>query len=140
MTTAYNRNIFTKGTALYTDFDLSLKTNPITGDINKKQDAEAIKQSVKNILFTNRFEKPFLPDFYGGLNDLLFEPLDAITTDILKYQIITVLGNFEPRIRVIDVIVSPIENDDNSLAVTLKYNMMNVIEPQTISVILRRIR
>lgn len=135
----YNRSIFAKGAVTYSDIDLSFKANPMTGDVRKKQDAESIKQSLKTLLFTNQGERPFQPNLYGGLNDLLFEPLDSITTDILKDQIRIVIGNNEPRISIIDIEI--IENpSDNSLEITLKFNMQNVLGPQTISLIISRTR
>ena len=139
MVERFNRSIFSQGTVTYTDFDLNFKSNPVTGDINKKEDLESLKQSVKNILFTDRGERPFQPLLHGGLNDLLFEPLDNITTDVLKDQIKTVIGNHEPRITVLEVDVQSNE-DQQELEVTVKFNMVNVFEPQTINIILKRRR
>ena len=59
-----NKPIITSQTRTYNDIDLSFKKKT-TGDVFKKTDAAAVKQSIKNILLTNRFEKPFSP-FYGG--------------------------------------------------------------------------
>jgi len=139
MTDIYNTNIFTKGTVTYSDIDLNFKTNPVTDDIRLKTDAEAIKQSIKNILYTNTGEKPFRPEFFGGINDLLFEPLDTITTEVMEARIITILQNYEPRIRVVSVKVTG-KPDENSVELTIKFNMLNVLEPQNISILLRRTR
>ena len=139
MVDAYNRNIYASGTVAYSDIDLSFKTNPVTGDIRKKINLEAVKQSLKTVLFMNRGEKPFQPEIHGGLNDLLFEPLDEVTTGVLEDQIKTVIANYEPRISVIDLKVVG-EPDEHSLEVSLTFSMVNVIEPQTINIILKRIR
>lgn len=136
---AYNRNIFSKGTVTYSDFDLSFKTNPLTNDIRKKTDLEAIKQSLKNILFTNVGERPFRPSLAGRLNNLLFEPLDEITTNELDLAIRTAINNYEPRVEILDLDI--VDNpDENALDVTLYFNMVNVLEPQEINIILKRIR
>ena len=139
MVDRFNRNIFTTGTVTYTDFDLNFRTNPVTGDIAKKTDLESIKQSIKNLLYTGRGERPFQPDMEGGLNDLLFEQLDNITAEILKDQIRTVIENHEPRVSIIaiDVVDS---QDENTLNVTLKFNMVNVLEPQELDIVLKRLR
>lgn len=137
MVERFNRNIFSKGTVTYTDIDLSFKSNPVTGDVRKKVDIDSIKQSLKNLLFTDKGERPFQPFLYGGLNDLLFEPLDNITTGILEDQIRTVIANHEPRITVIRVKVDS-EKDRNELNVSIQFNMVNVLEPQTINIILKR--
>ena len=136
---AYNRNIFVSGTTKYKDVDISFKPHPLTGDIRTKSDLDAIKQSLKNLLFTNFGERPFQHNLYGNLNNLLFEPLDDIVIEELKKSITTVINNFEPRIRVIYLDVKG-GIDENEVSVTIQFNMINIIEPQTIKTILKRVR
>jgi phage baseplate assembly protein W len=137
--TSYNKNIFTKGAVTYKDFDFSFNPHPVSGDLRTKTDLEAVKQSVKNILLTNFGERGFTPIFGGGLNNLLFEPLDQIIRIELDKTIRAAIRNFEPRIDIIDLTIKEDVNN-NSLEVTLKFNMINALDPQTINVILKRIR
>lgn len=139
MVDRFNRNIYTSGTVTYKDIDMSFKVNPVTGDLRKKTDLESIKQSLKNIFFTNRGERPFQPNFYGGISELLFEPLDDITISVLEDQVKTAIQNHEPRISVVELDIVPKE-DQHSVDITLKFNMVNVLEPQTINILLKRIR
>jgi len=139
MSEGYNRNIFTKGTATYTDIDMSFQTHPLTGDIRKKTDLDSIKQSLKNLLFTNYGERPFRPLLAGNLNDLLFEPLDDIIIEELKKSITTTVNNYEPRIDIISLEITP-KGSDNELGVTLTFNMINYTEPQIINTIIKRQR
>ena len=72
------RSLVTTRTRLYSDIDLTFAKKP-SGEIYKKTDAAAVKQAVKNLLLTNKYEKPFQPSFGGDLNNLLFELVDNDT-------------------------------------------------------------
>lgn len=135
----YNSGIFTKGTTTYRDFDVSFKSNPYTGDIRTKEDVDAIKQALTNLLYTNFGERPFRPLLGGGLNNLLFEPLDRITTIELDAAIRTLVRNWEPRVQIVSLKFND-NPEGNALEITFVFNIINISEPQTISVILKRIR
>lgn len=137
--TGYNRSIFTSGTTTYTDIDMSFLASPTTGDIRKKSDEAAIKQSLTNLLYTNFGERPFRPGIGGNLGDQLFEPLDQITRSQLDYAIRTTINNWEPRIQIEALVIND-KPDQNALEVTLKYSMLNIIAPATISILLKRTR
>ena len=136
---SYNRSIFSAGTVTYTDFDMSFKTNPVTQDIRKKTDLDSIKQSLTNLFFTNKSERPFQPGLHGGIGELLFEQLDNITIDVMEDQLRTVITNHEPRISIIALILTPKE-DDHLIEIRLRFNLVNASEPQTINIILTRRR
>jgi phage baseplate assembly protein W len=108
----------------YTDFDLAFRANPVTGDVALKKNEQAIKQSVLNILLTNRGERPFDPNFGSNITSQLFENFDPIVEAVLDEQIRTALGNYEPRVRVIRVNVdgSP---DRNSMTVTVEIEILS---------------
>ena len=139
MLNKYNRNIFTKGTVTYSDIDLTFRRNPLTNDIRIKTDLDAIKQSIKNILFTDVGERPFRPDIAGRMNDLLFENFDDIIRNELEQIITVAISNYEPRVELISVDVNA-RDDQHELNVIIKFNMINVLEPQEISLILTRLR
>jgi phage baseplate assembly protein W len=125
-------------TRTYTDVDLTFTAKP-SGDIYKKTDAAAVKQSVKNILMTNRGEKPFLPKYGGNLNDFLFN----LSTDFSEFDIeeaVTLaINNYEPRARVLQV-NSTIQPDNNSVAVEVTFQVVSTSEVVTTNISLTRLR
>ena len=135
------RSIITSRTKSYADIDLSFTRKPGTvTDIYKKTDAAAVKQSVKNILMTNRVEKPFLPYYGGNLNSFLFELADdELDVDEIQDVVAESISNFEPRalVRAVDVILRP---DNNTINVTVKFQVMNTSELQEIVITLTRLR
>ena len=129
--------------------DLDLNFTPITsvddngdvvkGDIAKKYDENAIKQSVKNLVMTNHYERLFHPEMGSQVTGLLFEPagilLDAMLTQAIKNTII----NFEPRVNLITVDVR--SNPDNyTLYVSIVFKIVNTERPLTINFTLQRTR
>ena len=122
----------------YLDIDLSFnaKTN---GDIFKKTDAAAVKQAVKNILTTGYTEKPFLPQFGGGLGDMLFENMDDATSFEIEQAVRASISNFEPK-AVLDTVEITDNTDTNSINVTVRFGIANVGELVTVTTSLSRLR
>lgn len=133
------QSIYTKGTVKYTDLDISFKLNPITGDINIKTDNDSIKQQLTNLLYMDYGDVPFRPYLGGNLNNLLFEPLDPITEQLLADSIYNVITTDIPRIKLLDLKI--LEDPANQLlAVSLSYMIANDFVPQTLNVLLERNR
>jgi phage baseplate assembly protein W len=88
---------------VYSDFDFAFRMNPVTNDVSLKKDVEAVKQSVVNILSTNRGERPFMPDFGANIQGFLFENVDSVTSALIEEQIRSAIANYEPRVRVLEV-------------------------------------
>lgn len=109
---------------VYSDLDFRFTINPNTGDIALKHDAEAVKQSVQNILLTGRGERPFNPTFGGNLRAYLFENFDAVTEAAIKNVIINSLRNHEPRVKVDNVIVSNLDYR-NALRVSIDITILS---------------
>jgi len=130
---------FNPGTVTYVDFDLSFRQNPLTDDLAIRSDEEAIKQSLKNILLTQRGEKPFQPDFGAGLDSLLFEQLNRITKSVAENKILAAIENEEPRVRITNINIDS-NYDRGELSVKIFYNILNVISPQMFEVMLKRTR
>jgi phage baseplate assembly protein W len=130
--------ITTSQTRTYKDIDLTFAKKS-TGEVFKKNDAAAVKQSIKNILLTNRTEKPFNPTFGGDLNRFLF----SLDTEFDEYEIedavISSLAKFEPRARVtkIDSIISP---DYNSVSITIQFRVLSTSTNEQITLSLTRLR
>ena len=122
----------------YSDIDLSFLKSA-SGDVFKKTSAAAVKQSVKNLLLTNRGDKPFRPVFGGNLNDLLFELADNPTISSLAPMIENVIKNEEPRAEVKDIKVYN-EADRNAIRCVLTFKVVNVQELVTLTTSVSRIR
>ena len=122
----------------YTDFDLNLRAHPITGDITIKKDSDAIKRSVKNIILTNKFERPFKPNFGTGIRDMLFELDSSRKLRHTTKEIEKMLMILEPRIN--NVIVQIGEVVGNELNVTVFYNIINGIQNQNTTFTVTRVR
>lgn len=113
----------------YSDFDLMFRANPVTGDVALKKNEQAVKQSVLNILLTNRGERPFDPNFGSDITSQLFENFDPIIETILEEQIRTALRNYEPRVNLLGVVVdgSP---DRNAMNVRVEFE---IISPERVT-------
>ena len=87
----------------FVDLDLNFNVHPTTKDINKFKNENAIINSVKNLVLTNHYERPFQPDLGSNLKRLLFEPVDNATAALLEREITETIENFEPRVQLRDV-------------------------------------
>jgi phage baseplate assembly protein W len=123
----------------YSDLDLDFIPHPTTGDILRKTGQDAIKRSVRNLILTNYYEKPFRPGIGSNAVKLLFENATPFTTTFLKDAIMEVIRNYEPRVGVVevDVIFDP---DNNGYDVKLQYVILNRNEPVVTTIFLERIR
>lgn len=123
----------------YRDFDLSFSQNPLTNDIAKKTDANAITQSIRSLLNTAYYERPFRPRVGTNLRKILFEPVDYITMSDLKSSIQEVILNYEPRINVLDVLVTDL-SEQNAYAIKIVYRIANIAEAKSVDITLKRLR
>jgi phage baseplate assembly protein W len=124
---------------LYKDIDLTFSRNPGTGDVGKKLDINAVKQSLKNLLYTQYNERPFNPNLGSPLYRLLFQPADPITTEAIKQAIELLIQNFEPRV-VLDYLDVVPKYDDNSYEITIFFTVVGIPVPVSFSTILQRLR
>lgn len=123
----------------YSDLDLDFFKNPTTHDVVRKTGDEAIKRSIRNLVFTNYYDRPFRSYLGSGVRSLLFENATFFTADQVKSAIIQVINNFEPRVELLDVTVS-VDNDRNGFNVQLLYIIKNREEPVITSIFLERVR
>ena len=121
---------------VFKDINLSFKRHPVTNDLVVIKNEDAIKKSVKNIIFTILGEKPYVPLFGTSVNNSLFElsnPLDHIR---ISDEISSTLLNYEPRINNIQVNVSNYP-DSNEMNATIQYDIIGMASPsQTVDVLL----
>lgn len=123
----------------YSDLDLNFTVHPVKKDINKFTGEMAVINALKNLILTNHYEVPFQPDIGSNVRALLFENLDTITATALETEIARTIENFEPRVQILNIAVSP-DFDNNAFSVTLNFNVINRTEPVTVRFLLERIR
>lgn len=128
-----------RNTRLFSDLDLNFTPHPVTGDLTRRYDDNAIKQSIKNLLQIRHFEKPFHSEIGSPLRELLFEPITPLTEMMARRSIIDVISNFEPRVSLInvDVIAS---DENNSLYINIVFKIINTERPITLDFVLERTR
>ena len=120
----------------FKDINLSFKRHPVTNDVLTVSDEDAIKRSVKNIIFTILGEKPFEPDFGSVINQSLFDLNTNLNEIRVSDEIKTSLDNYEPRINNVDVSVSVLP-DTNEMNCTVQYDIVGLSTPtQTVDVLL----
>ena len=138
-TDAQGTNNSTRSNNLYSDLNLNFNKNPATKDIAKLKDVEAVKRSVRNLILTNRFERPFHPEIGSDIRALLFENMTTTIQTLLTDRIRDVLETYEPRAVLNDVIVSG-DMDKNQYGATIKFYVREVPGIQIVTEFLQRLR
>ena len=123
----------------FRDLDLNFNIHPVKKDINTYKNEFAIINSVKNLILTNHYERPFQPEIGSNVRRLLFENVDSVTAAVLENEINEVITNFEPRAQISKVTVVPAP-DENRYSVELEFFVINSANPVSISFFLERIR
>ena len=140
LTDAQSQNDISRNVRQYRDLDLFFSRKNGTNDIEKITDVEAVKRSVRNLVLTNFYEKPFHPEIGSGIRDMLFENMTPITAVVLARKVEDVIENFEPRCRLVSVRALP-DFDRNIYNVTIEFYVTNApTELVDLSVMLERIR
>ena len=133
-----DKSIVSSRNVAYKDIDLTFSPKP-AGDIFKKVDAAAVKQSVKNLLLTSRGEKPFNNFFGSNLNSALFGLDTEFDPEFVQNLIFDAITNHEPRARVLSVTVQ-LKPENNTLDTTVEFQIVNTKEIVTVDVSLARVR
>jgi uncharacterized protein len=128
-----------RNTRLFSDLDLNFTAHPVTGDIIRRFDENAIKQSVKNLLMTRNFERPFHSEIGSPIRALLFEPPGPMFSVMMERAILDVINNFEPRVEVTEIRVDDF-SDANAVGVSIEFRIINTERPITIDLALERTR
>ena len=122
----------------YLDIDLTFAKRP-SGDVYKKKDAAAVKQSIKNLLLTDFYEKPFQPFFGGNLRAMLFELADEDTEDEVEENIRNAINKYEPRAEILTITVNVLP-DQNDMRVSVYFKIISTQETVTFTTNLSRLR
>lgn len=123
----------------FLDLDLNFQAHPIRKDINKFKGEYAIINSVKNLILTNHYERPFQPNIGSNIRRLLFENIDSVIAARIEREIEETVNNFEPRARISKIIAVPAP-DENKYKVEVQFFVINNANPITINFLLERIR
>lgn len=129
----------TKRRELYADFTKDLFLNPVSFDIIRKQNEEAIKESIKNLIMTNKGERLFQPNLGCDIRRLLFENFIPATIKIAEETIKETIQKYEPRAELLDVSVIGYP-DQNSVQINIAFATILAEDPVNFSVIIDRIR
>ena len=123
----------------FSDLDLDFSAHPVTKDVVKKLNDNAIAGSIRNLLLTSHYERLFNPELGSNLKKMLFEPIDNITTSIIQGMILQTIKNYEPRVTIEDVIATP-DYDNDRYDIKIVFFVNNTLEPITVSFFLERVR
>ena len=136
---ATQTNESTRSSRIYKDLNLDFSYNTVTKDVNKLTDIEAVKRSVRNLINTNHYEKPFHPEIGSNLRAMLFENLTPQMNHLISKQIESLLRNYEPRVSVVQVNAQP-SYDRNGYMATISFYVLNHPEPVVVEKFLERLR
>ena len=124
----------------FKDISGSFQINPLNEDLIALKNETAIARSLRNLVLTERGERPFSPNLGCGVNALLFDNMDSVTTSVVRDEIIQVIDNYEPRVSLIDVKVDA-DTDGNELFITIQYQVIGAeIRPQELTFALQPTR
>ena len=128
-----------RSNSIYLDLNLSFTKNPATKDVARLFDVQAIKRAVKNIILTNKYERPFNSDFGCNLRGFLFENITEPLLVLIKDRISMAIEKYEPRVSVEDVVVQD-DEENNGLNIMVSFMVNGVEQPITVSTFLQRVR
>lgn len=129
----------TKKITLYTDFKKDLQISPVSQDLTVWKDEDSVKESIRNLILTDRGERLMQPNIGGNLNAMLFENITPATLILIKNNVENTVNLYEPRAELIDVKVTS-QIDDNTVRVNILFYITNVQQPITLDVFLERTR
>jgi hypothetical protein len=125
--------------AIFSDLDFNFTQHPVTEDVALKTNVAAIKQSLRNLILTKNYERPFNGNLGSPVNSLLFEPFSPMLRIMLVKSIEQLVENYEPRIQLEDVIII-LDEDSYSVEINIYYKILNTSTLQQFDLILKRTR
>lgn len=121
----------------YSDIDATFNIHPSTKDLVLSKDVQAVIRSVRNLVLTNHYERPFHPELGTNVRKMLFEQNTALTSNFIEKEIFTAIESFEPRVKLISVVVDT-TLDDNYLIATISFYLINSVEITKIQIPFQR--
>ena len=136
---ATQTNESTRSSRIFKDLNLDFQQNTATKDIQKITDIEAVKRSVRNLINTNHYEKPFHPEIGSNLRAMLFELMSPQMNHLISKQIENLINNYEPRCNLVEVFAQPMF-ERNGYSVQISFMVNNHQEPVIVESFLERLR
>ena len=124
---------------IFKDLNLDFQQNSATKDIQKITDVESVKRSVRNLISTNHYEKPFRPQVGSNLRAMLFENMSPQINHAISKEIDLLIRNYEPRCRLVEVSTVP-SFDRNAYSASISFYVVNHPEPVIVESFLERLR
>lgn len=121
----------------YSDIDATFNIHPSTKDLILSKDVQAVTRSVRNLVLTNHYERPFHPEIGGNIRKMLFEQNTALTSNFIEKEIYNVIESFEPRVKLVSVDVNS-DLDNNYLVATVSFYLINSVELTKIQIPFQR--
>ena len=117
----------------FKDISAIFEVNPLNDDLIALKNSNAIARSIRNLIFTNRGDKPFKPFLGSRVSEMLFDPMDPMSSTAIKSEIERTINSFEPRVKLEKVEVTP-DYDGNQYDVLIKYQIIGIdVDPQQLS-------
>jgi len=136
---ATQSNESTRSSRIFKDLNLDFQQNTATKDIQKIKDIEAVKRSVRNLINTNHYEKPFHPEIGSNLRAMLFELMSPQMNHLISKQIENLINNYEPRCNLVEVFAQPMF-DRNGYSVQISFRVQNHPDEVIVESFLERLR
>ena len=128
-----------RNTRTFSDIDLNFTRHPVSNDVVRKFDEDAVKQSVKTLVLTQIYEKPFHPEIGSRIRGLLFEPASPMLRLLIEREITDTITNHEPRVILNEVRVA-VSPDNNEVMASIVFTIVNTTRPVEVDLILTRTR
>jgi len=124
---------------IFSDLDLAFIAHPVTGNVTRKTNRDAVRQSVKSLILTDYYDRPFKSDIGCSIRYYLFENFTPMIKQSMERAVREVIANYEPRANVIEVLVED-RTDLNALTISIAFTVKNDPSPVILDVILERVR
>jgi len=112
----------------FKDLSMSFLSNPVNHDLIALKNESAIARAVRNLVLTQPGERFFNENLGSKVSAALFENMDEITAGFIQQEIEDTINTYEPRVKLIEVIVSP-NFDNNEFNVTISYEIVGIDVP-----------
>lgn len=128
-----------KKVTIYTDFKKNLEVSPLSQDLTLNKDEDAVKESIKNLILTDRGERLMQPNIGGNIYAMLFENLTPSTLKLIEENVRSTINLYEPRAELQDVTATS-NIDDNAVNIRITFYIKNVEQPIDLDVFIERTR
>jgi phage baseplate assembly protein W len=126
-------------TKIYSDIDFTFTKKPVIGDVALSYDELAVIRSIRNLLLTKHYERPFNPDIGSNIDAILFEPISPVTATSLEKEVELVIKNYEKRAKLKEITIVPYP-DKNAYDITISFYIENATLPTSVTLLLERNR